>query len=96
MNLYIAGKITGDPNYKEKFNRVEEDLKAKGYLVMNPAILPNGFEYEQYMKVCFAMIDVSDGIYLLPDAYDSPGAQREIKYVEATRKAVLNTREADR
>ena len=33
MKIYIAGKITGDKNYKEKFDTVEKLLASKGHSV---------------------------------------------------------------
>lgn len=81
LKIYIAGKITGLYNYKEVFQRAEQRLKNAGYSVMNPAILPEGFDYEDYMKVCFSMIDVCDAVYLLRNWQDSNGAKREYEYV---------------
>ena len=54
MKIYIAGKITGDKNYREKFNAVEKLLASQGYSVMNPARLGNysGFSWEEYMGGC--------------------------------------------
>jgi len=75
--IYLAGKITGDPVYREKFNKYKDIFEALGYIVLNPAILPDGFEYEDYMTICFAMIDVCKAIAFLPDYKDSPGALRE-------------------
>ena len=37
MKIYIAGKITGDPNYREKFEKAEKFLAGQGHSVMNPA-----------------------------------------------------------
>lgn len=37
MKIYIAGKITGDPNYREKFEKVASSLREHGFSVMNPA-----------------------------------------------------------
>ena len=31
MKIYIAGKITGDPKYFDKFWRAETELKKQGY-----------------------------------------------------------------
>jgi len=75
--VYLAGKITGDPVYREKFNKFQKALESIGYYVLNPAILPDGFEYEEYMSICFAMIDVCEAVAFLPDYRDSPGALRE-------------------
>ena len=36
--IYIAGKITGDPNYKAKFEAAAEEYKKKGYIVLNPLL----------------------------------------------------------
>jgi hypothetical protein len=76
---YIAGKITDDPDYRAKFAGAEAYLKRKGFVVMSPAIMPDGFEYEDYMHICFAMMWVCrQGIcFMLPDWKDSPGAIRE-------------------
>ena len=52
--VYIAGKITGESNFKEIFKSPENEFIRQGFIVMNPAELPSGFDYEDYMKVCFA------------------------------------------
>ena len=77
MKIFISGKITGDPNYREKFNKVEKRLKEEGYIVLNPAMLPDGFKYEDYMNICFAMLMACEAIYLLKDHMESPGSGRE-------------------
>jgi hypothetical protein len=89
MKVYIAGKITGFPNYKMHFNMVEEGLKSKGHAVMNPARMTDGFLYEEYMKVCFAMIDVCECVYLMDNWMDSPGARREKEYAESKKKIIF-------
>lgn len=86
--IYIAGKITDLANYKEIFNEVEDWLKAKGHDVMNPAILPGGFAYEEYMKICFAMIDACDIVLMLWNWKDSPGAVREREYAISKGKLI--------
>lgn len=37
---------------------------------------------EDYMRICFAMIDVADLVVFLPDAKDSAGARLEKAYCE--------------
>jgi hypothetical protein len=49
MKIYIAGKITDNSNFKEEFAKAESTLKSEGHTVMNPAILPAGFEH---MNIC--------------------------------------------
>ena len=79
MKIYIAGKITGDPNYKAKFQRAEEKLRVMGHSVMNPAWICASpeFDWEDYMKVSEAMQKVCEATVLLPDWYDSKGARVE-------------------
>lgn len=85
MKVYIAGKIRGDKNYRAKFEEAERHLKTLGHSVMNPAVLPpSGFRHEEYMKVCLAMLDICDAVYMLPDWKKSEGARTE--YNVATKK----------
>ena len=77
MKVYIAGKITGDPNYWEKFQWAQEDLEGQGFVVLNPAELPEGMRPADYMRVCFAMMDSADLVAFLPDYKESRGAQLE-------------------
>ena len=44
--VFITGKITGDPNYREKFNKAQKELEEEGYIVLNPEKSALGFEYE--------------------------------------------------
>jgi hypothetical protein len=88
---YIAGKITGDPQYRTKFATAVRMLEAKGYAVMSPAIMPDGFEYEDYMTICFAMLEACRGgiCFMLPDWKDSPGAQREHQRAQEMGMAII-------
>lgn len=86
MKIYIAGKITGDPNYKEKFQEYQQQLEAEGHIVLNPAVLPAGLTNAEYARIDFAMIDVADEVVFLPDWYRSPGASLERDYCDYTRK----------
>lgn len=78
--IYIAGKITGDPDYKAKFNAAAEAYKKKGYTVLNPSWMPQGMQKADYMRICFAMIDTADVVAFLPGYETSPGAQLELQY----------------
>lgn len=86
MKIYIAGKITGDPRYKEKFKEVEQALTNKGIIALTPAVLPEGMEPGDYMRICFAMIDAADKVWFLQDYIDSKGAQLELAYCEYINK----------
>lgn len=89
MKIYIAGKITGEPNYKEKFDIAATSLEAQGHIVLNPAELPEGMLPADYMRICFAMIDTADAIYLLKGWYSSSGAFIERNYAMYTGKSIL-------
>ena len=66
--IYIAGKITGDPNYKDKFANMESELlKMPGTVIINPAKRPQGLTPADYARICFAMIDSSDIVVFAPD-----------------------------
>ena len=87
--IYIAGKITGDPDYKAKFLIAQKELQSHGHKVMNPAELPEGFEFSEYMKICLAMIDVCDTVYMLNNWGLSKGASIEYLYAQDVGKKIL-------
>jgi len=89
VKIYIAGKITGNPDYKEQFAEAERHLRAQGHTTMNPAVLPDGFEHHEYMKICFAMIDACDAVYLQENWRDSIGATMERNYAIGTGKVLV-------
>lgn len=86
MKVYLAGKITGDDNYKAKFAEGEALLKSKGHIVLSPAVLPSGLTVSDYMRICFAMIDCADKVYFLSDWFKSKGAQLENDYCQYIEK----------
>lgn len=77
MTIYLAGKITGDPYYRDKFREAAQELEAEGHIVLSPAILPNGFSYEAYLRLSSAMLDECEAVCLLPDWKESFGATYE-------------------
>ena len=93
LKVYLSGKITGDPNYKAKFSSMTDELLSYGYTVFNPAVLPDGFEYEDYMTLDLQILSKCDAIFLLRDWRNSPGAKRE--YEEAARLGLRILTEED-
>lgn len=87
--VYIAGRITGDPNYREKFAKVEAELTKQGYLVMNPAVLPEGFDYGDYMAITGSMQRSCGTIYMLEDWEASVGARIEHTMAEALGQLII-------
>ena len=80
--IYIAGGITGVPDYKEHFAKAEEFLISKGAIPMNPARMSEGFEWKDYLHICLTMIDVCDAVFLLNGWFDSAGARAEAFYAD--------------
>ena len=92
--VYLAGKISGDPNYREKFAAAAQELEAAGLIVLNPAVLPKeGFSWEAYMRISLAMLDECETVFFLPDWKNSRGATWEYGRALATGKATVMYRE---
>ena len=93
MKVYISGKISGlDPvEAKKNFIKAELRLKHQGHEVMSPKGIMDfaGFEHEDYMHVCRAMIDVCDAVYMLANWQTSKGSREELCYAREWRKQVL-------
>ena len=88
MIIYLAGKITGNTEYREQFAAEKAELERDGHIVLNPAELPEGMSKAAYMRICFAMIDVADEIRTITNWYDSPGARVETAYAEYIGKPI--------
>lgn len=88
MKIYIAGKITGDKDYRQKFRQAQERLEREGHVVLNPEEQPQGMTPADYMRICFAMIDCADEVAFLPDWTQSKGAQLERQYCQYVGKPV--------
>lgn len=87
--VYIAGKITGDSAYREKFRQTQRELEAEGFIVLNPAELPEGMQPSDYMRICFAMMDCADIMAFLPDYSQSRGARLEFDWCQYTGKQTV-------
>lgn len=49
MKVYLAGKITGDPNHREKFAAAVKKLEERaGVTVISPAVTPEGLKKADY------------------------------------------------
>lgn len=94
MKIYISGAITGTDDYMERFAKAEKELTENGYSVVNPAKvnaqLPEDTTYEEYMKMCFCMLDMCDGIYMLKCFEKSCGANRELGYAMAKDMIIMH------
>lgn len=87
--IYIAGPITGRPDYIERFCEAQLNLEADGWIVLNPADLPAGMPADRYMPICLAMLQQADAIYMLGGWEGSDGAGIEYLLAEYQGKEVL-------
>jgi len=92
MKLYVAGPMTGKPDLNfPAFHEMTAKLRALGHTVLNPAEVPQGFEYEEYMTIDFAYISVCDGIVLLDGWKESSGAIREVAFAQENNKQIFES-----
>ena len=92
MRIYISGPITNVLDYKEKFERAEQDLKAKypDSEIINPTVLEKlPLTYDEYMELDLRLIDMCGAIYMLNGWEMSKGACIEYGYALAKDLIVL-------
>ena len=93
MKIYISGAISNTDDFMERFAKAEKELTAKGYSVVNPAKvnaqLPEDTTYEEYMMMCFCMLNICDGICMLKGFEKSCGANRKLGYAMANDMIIM-------
>lgn len=91
--LYISGAVTGTQDAEERFRKAEEKYTAAGYTVLNPqkmcATLPE-LRHEEYMRLCFVLLDMCGYFYQIPGWEDSRGANQEYGYALAAGKQFIS------
>lgn len=79
--IYLSGKITGQNNYKELFEKAKKDAEDKfpGATIINPAeiSLPSICDWDDYMSICLRLLDRACIIYMLDNWLESKGARKE-------------------
>lgn len=82
--VYIAGKISGTDDFKERFGKAEKEFLKINCEVLNPAklylIMPESATHDEYLSMCYVMIEMCDIVYFLKDWKNSVGASMEYKY----------------
>nr|DAP37283.1 MAG TPA: Nucleoside deoxyribosyltransferase [Caudoviricetes sp.]DAV07791.1 MAG TPA: Nucleoside deoxyribosyltransferase [Caudoviricetes sp.] len=96
MKIYISGPITGTDDYKERFQRAQEDLKNtyEYGMIVNPAGIseifskPEQVSHEDYMHISLAILDKCDCIHMLAGWEKSQGACIEYGYAKAKKMLI--------
>ncbi len=89
MRIYIAGRVRGNDNFKEKFDAAELMLKKQfpDAEIINPVVMTAGiakecptFTHHEYMELCICALDKCTHIFLMENWNWSSGAKEEVKY----------------
>jgi hypothetical protein len=95
FHIYLSGPMTGLPDYnRPAFNKVAEELRAKGKSVFNPAdigpkenIMPRAW----YMRKDLEGLMKSDSVYVLPGWDTSEGAKLEVAIAKELELPIIFT-----
>ena len=78
LRIMIAGPMTGYEDFNRPlFNQVADELRERGFIVYNPATLPDGWSHDEYLAVTLGWVDEVDGLFMLDGWGRSKGAVRE-------------------
>lgn len=93
FKVYISGPMTGmaDHNFPA-FNAKAKELRALGFVVVNPAELDGSGEvmpWEWYLRRDLKVMLDCDGIYMLPDWTKSNGAKLEFDVAQKLKFVIM-------
>lgn len=91
MRLYIAGRIADEKDFRAKFARACDEVRAMGLEPINPCELEHdhGRTWAEFMVTDIkAMLDC-DGVYALNDWERSKGAAIEVNLARALGKQII-------
>lgn len=91
--IYLAGKVTGDPCYKMKFEAGVKHLEHLGWKredIVNPAQeVPYGTPWLKAMWRCLGLMRRCGWVAMLPDWKESSGARIERFVARLTWKWII-------
>jgi hypothetical protein len=94
--LYLAGPMTGFEDFNfPAFNKMAADLRAKGYIVENPAehgVVVDA-EWRDYMAYDLTRLGLCGLVAVLPGWENSKGARLEVHIARELGMSVLNARD---
>ena len=80
QKIYVCGPMSKHADTDSNlpaFNDASHSLSVMGYIVLSPAILPDGLTQAEYMQIDLTMLQCCDAIYMLKGWDDSAGAMAE-------------------
>ena len=79
MRVYLAGPITGVPDYRRRFADAAQAVAAAGHEPVSPtdAVPPADGSWEGWMRATTSLLTTTDGVALLPGWETSRGARIE-------------------
>ncbi|MGL4352460.1 MAG: DUF4406 domain-containing protein [Aeromonas popoffii] len=84
VKVYIAGPMSGLPMFnRQAFFAAEAYLQGQGARVMNPAVLPDGWDHDAYMRIAIPMMMACEAVAFLPGWQQSLGARQEFTRAHA-------------
>lgn len=93
MRIYISGPITGTDNAFKRFIEAEAILEERGFQTINPerlsSVVPDDATHDDFMKICYSLLDLADAIYMLDGWKDSKGATMEMQYAIEHKIAIV-------
>ena len=91
MKIYLSGPMTGMPDEnRPAFMRAARKLRDAGFTVTNPADLPEGWTWDEYMARAMMDLAKCEGVALMPGSWHSKGARREIALALLTEKHIAS------
>lgn len=92
--VYIAGKITGDDGYREKFKeaeqRLEKEYKWNWWCIVNPVReVPEKWPWWRQMVRCLRLLAGCKVVAILPDWRESRGARKEHRWARRLKKEII-------
>ena len=92
--IYIAGKITGDADYKAKFmaaqERLQRDYGWNYWSIVNPVNeCKEGWPWWRCMMRCLRLLAGCKVVAMLPDWTESRGARIEHRWAQMLGKDII-------
>ena len=90
QKIYLSGSwVRNEDENRAVFGAVEKELQEKGYVVLNPTILPLGLTEAEYKKIMFSMVTVADSLVMLTGWDSSSGAMGEHRLAIVLGKRII-------